>query len=122
MLASNMEKRVHGILTVNGVPFKEEYTFPNLTTKKGVPLRFDFAVFDDDGGLWFLIETQGIQHYKPIRRFGGQNGLSKQKYNDARKRAYCRKNGITLVEIPYTDEERISYEYIIGKAEGGVYA
>ena len=24
---------------------------------------FDFAVFDDDGGIDFLIEYQGIQHY-----------------------------------------------------------
>lgn len=122
MLASNMEKRIHGILEVNGVPFKEEYTFPDLVTKGGVPLRFDFAVFDDEGDVWFLIEANGVQHYRPVARFGGRRALDRQRYNDARKRAYCRKNGIKLVEIPYTDEERISYDYIIDKAEGGGYA
>jgi len=33
-----------------------EYTFPDLTSPNGKPLRFDFVVFDDDGKIDFIIE------------------------------------------------------------------
>jgi len=38
------------------LPFVEEYTFSDLIASSGKPLRFDFAVFDDEGNLDFLIE------------------------------------------------------------------
>lgn len=37
--------------------------------------RFDFAIFDDDGEIDFLIEYQGKQHYEPSNKFGGKKGL-----------------------------------------------
>jgi hypothetical protein len=37
--------------------------------------RFDFAIFDDDGNLDFLIEYQGKQHYQAVSKFGGNRGL-----------------------------------------------
>ncbi len=78
--------------------------------------RFDFAVFDDTGKLDFLIEYQGIQHYEPKSKFGGISGLRKQQYNDMQKRKYCEKNNINLVIIPYWDENKISYDYIMHAA------
>ena len=30
-----------------------------------------------------------------------------------KKREYCRTHGIILIAIPYTDEGRISYDYIM---------
>lgn len=59
MKASRGEIKIHEILTQNGLTFKEEYEFPGLKAPSGRPLRFDFAVFDDDGNLDFLIEYQG---------------------------------------------------------------
>lgn len=44
-----------------GVSFQEEYSFLDLVGHTKAPLRFDFAVFDDDGDLDFLIEFQGVQ-------------------------------------------------------------
>jgi hypothetical protein len=117
MESSKMEMRIHDILTMNDVPFAEEYTFPDLVTKGGVPLRFDFAVFDDLGDIDFLIEANGRQHYAPVPKYGGMAGFRKQQYNDARKKQYCRSKNITLVTIPYQDESKISYEYIL-KAAG----
>ena len=63
--------------------FQEEYSFPDLIPSSGCPLRFDFVVFDDDWEIDFLIEYQGIQHYKAKSKFGGAKGLYQQKYNDA---------------------------------------
>ena len=73
-------------------------------------------VFDDEGNLDFLIEYQGIQHYQPKEKFGGWSGLQKQQFNDLKKREYCKKHNITLVIIPYTDENIIDYDYIMTKA------
>lgn len=116
MLASNGETKIHNILTDYGVPFAEEYEFDDLISSSGKHLRFDFAVFDDDGNLDFLIEMQGEQHYKPIARFGGRKGLHRQQYNDNLKRRYCQQHHIKLVAIPYYDENKLSYDYIMRAA------
>ena len=56
MKASRGEIKIHEILEKYDMIFKEEYMFAGLTSSNGRPLRFDFAVFDDDGNLDFLIE------------------------------------------------------------------
>ena len=73
-------------------------------------------VFDDNDELDFLIEFQGIQHYEAKSKFGGITGLRRQQYNDMKKREYCAKHGITLVAIPYWDEGRMDYDYIMRAA------
>lgn len=78
MRASYGEIKIEEILQQAGVDFKEEYTFPDLVSNSGHPLRFDFCVFEDDGSIDFLIEFQGIQHYEPKSKFGGWAGLRKQ--------------------------------------------
>ena len=99
--------------------FQQEYSFPDLIGRGGHALRFDFAVFDDDDELWFLIEYQGIQHYKAKSIFGGQAGLNQQQYYDMQNRQYCKKHDIKLVIIPYWDQHQISYDYIMKMV--GVY-
>ena len=113
MRASRGEIKIEEILREADLNFKEEYSFPDLVASSGKPLRFDFAVFDDEGELSFLIEYQGIQHYEAKSKFGGFSGLKKQQFNDMKKREYCRKKGIILLEIPYTIENRIDYDYIM---------
>ncbi len=113
MRASRGEIKIEEILTQAGLPFEMEYSFPDLYSNNGRPLRFDFAVFDDDENLLFLIEYQGIQHYEAKSKFGGKSGLKKQQYNDMLKREYCRKHNIILVAIPYLDEGYITYDYIM---------
>ena len=109
--------KIEDILKTAGLVFREEYSFKDLVSLTGRPLRFDFAVFDDEGEIDFLIEFQGIQHYEPKEKFGGIQGLKKQQYNDMQKRVYCKKHNIPLVIIPYWDEGRLNYDYIM-KAAG----
>lgn len=116
MRASRGEITIEEILKENGINFKEEYSFSDLTAPNGTLLRFDFAVFDDEWNLEFLIEYQGKQHYTASSKFGGAKGLYRQKYNDNLKRRYCGLHNITLIEIPYTDEHIISYDYIMKRA------
>lgn len=113
MRASRGEIKIEEILRLYEISFVPEYTFPDLLSLSGHPLRFDFAIFDDSGDLDFLIEYQGIQHYEPKSKFGGIQGLRKQQANDMRKREYCKKHNITLIAIPYWEEEKINYDYIM---------
>lgn len=121
MRASRGEIKIEEVLTEAGLVFEEEYSFDGLVSSSGRPLRFDFAVFDDEHELQFLIEYQGVQHYEPKSKFGGYAGLRKQQYNDMMKREYCKKHNIILLAIPYTDEGRINYDYIMNLyyAQGG---
>lgn len=118
MRSSRGEIKIYDILTSAGLTFQEEYGFHDLVGHSGKELRFDFAVFDDEGNLDFLIEYQGVQHYVAKSKFGGVAGLRQQQYYDMLKREYCAKHGITLIAIPYTDENRISYDYIMKAAYG----
>lgn len=117
MKSSRAEIKIAEILQQAGLNFQEEYSFPDLLGQGGHALRFDFAIFNDDNELQFLIEYQGIQHYQAKSVFGGMSGLRKQQYYDMEKRQYCRKHGIKLVLIPYWDEARINYDYIMNLAD-----
>jgi len=117
MKSSRGEIKICDILDMAGLPYQEEYSFPDLVSTSGRPLRFDFAVFDDNGEIDFLIEYQGIQHYEARSKYGGAKGLYQQKYNDTLKRKYCQEHGLKLVAIPYWDENIMDYDYIM-KAAG----
>ena len=82
MKSSRGEIKICDILDAAGLEYKEEYSFPDLVSSSGRPLRFDFAVFDDNGDIDFLMEYQGIQHYEAKSKFGGSKGLYRQKFND----------------------------------------
>ena len=118
MSCSSLEKRIHNVLCGAGVRFQQEYSFPSLVGRSGRRLRFDFAVFGDDGSIDYLIEAQGRQHYVPVDRFGGDRGLCYQRINDAAKRRWCILHGIRLVTIPYYDYDKIDYDYILESARG----
>ena len=113
MLSSRAEIMIHEILKKNNINFVEEYSFANLKSTSGRPLRFDFVIFDDDGNIDFIIEYQGKQHYEASSKFGGKKGLYQQQYNDRLKRRFCALHGYNLIEIPYTEESKISYDYIM---------
>lgn len=116
MRASRGEVKIEEILKEANLPFKMEYSFPDLKSDNGRPLRFDFVIFDDDGHIDFIIEYQGKQHYEASQKFGGKRGLYQQQYNDNRKRRFCALHGFNLIEIPYTEENLISYDYIMSRA------
>lgn len=116
MRSSEGEVRIYNILRAHGLRFAEEYEFADLRAPNGRHLRFDFCVFNADGSIAFLIEFQGRQHYVPVKAFGGATGLRKQRYNDRAKRVYCLDHGYNLAIIPYWDEPRITFEYIMAAA------
>lgn len=118
MDASRGEIKIREILEAADLNFKMEYIFPDLKSPNGRALRFDFVIFDDEGKIDFLIEYQGKQHYEPSPKFGGKKGFYQQQYNDNQKRRFCALHEFKLIEIPYTEEYLINYDYIMNKAYG----
>ena len=83
MKSSRGEIKICDILDAAGLVYKEEYSFPDLISTSGRPLRFDFCVFDDNGDIDFLIEYQGQQHYE--KKFQTAAQFAEQQSNDKKK-------------------------------------
>lgn len=117
MSMSNGERKIAALLEAGDIYFEQEYSFPDLKSDKGVPLRFDFAVFSDSEGkdLAFLIEFQGEQHYR--QKFTSREAFNRQVSNDKRKRNYCNVKGICLVAIPYTEYHNMTLDSILEQGQ-----
>jgi hypothetical protein len=98
------ESKIRNILKSLNVDFSKEHVFDdcvNTTSgkKRCKKLQFDFYIPSKN----IAIEYDGIQHFKPVKRFGGIEVFNTQKINDKIKDEYCEKMGIKLVRIPYTE-------------------
>lgn len=103
---SSFQWIVTKLLMENDIPYLVEYSFDDLYGVAGKnKLRFDFAVFNEDGSIKVLIECQGEQHYKPVEEFGGTTAYENQKKNDQLKKEYAEKNNIKVIEISYKDKQ-----------------
>lgn len=109
---SKGETIIEKILRENNIKYSQQYVFSELTSLNGGNLKFDFAVFNSDNSLRYLIEFNGIQHYEPIDFFGGEKQFKIQKQNDQKKISYCKENKIPLVIISYQEINDISFDYI----------
>ena len=98
-------------LRKHGLDFKEQKSFSDLYYKnKEFPLRFDFQVWYKD--IWFLLEIQGSQHYKPSS-FGGhlteqeiQQNFKEGQERDRMKKEYCEKHNILLKCVDWNGNVR----------------
>jgi len=111
--ASKGEKRIDNYLSDCFINYKTQYRIKECRNKK--PLPFDFAIFNNENTLLFLIEFQGRQHYDQIwaRRNDKYSTLEYIQGNDKIKSDYCKENNINLIIIPYTDINNI--ETILSK-------
>ncbi len=109
-IKSKGETKIISILKENNINFSKEYKFKDLSDKDY--LKFDFAIFDDNNKLKCLIEYQGIQHFKTSTGWSNEEHLLLTQKHDEIKRKYCKENNIKLIEIPYTDYNKINEEYI----------
>lgn len=95
--ASFGEKKIIDILEGIGVKYKHQYNFEGLKRH-----FFDFVLKDSKGDI-LAIEFDGIQHFQPVKYFGGKNKLKIQKSRDEVKNRFCEENHIKLIRIPYWD-------------------
>jgi translation elongation factor EF-1alpha len=90
--------------------YKSEFKIPEC--KNIFPLPFDFAIINNKKILG-LIEYQGIQHYRPIRRSRKWSDEKLQMVfnqilkHDLIKKIYCQTNNIPFLEISYAQKDNI---------------
>ena len=98
------EQIVNNYLYENNIIFNTQKMFDDCQDKR--KLRFDFYLPHRN----ICIEYQGKQHYEPVSKFGGIEYFELLQKHDQIKRDYCKDNGITLIEIPYTYDTREKIE------------
>lgn len=101
---SKGEKEIRKLLEKWNITFKPQFTYDNLIGINRGLLKFDFAVFDNDKSLNFLIEYDGIFHYEKQYENDGHERLAK---HDKLKNEYCDINKIKLIRIPYWEFNNI---------------
>jgi hypothetical protein len=86
--------------------YLEEYKIEYIRQKKFdgckyiSKLPFDFFI----PSINLAIEYDGIQHFKPVKLFGGEKEFEKTKIKDKIKSKYCEDNNICLIRISYLDD------------------
>lgn len=85
---SHMETEIRKLLTENNIEFEEQKKFEWLGN-----LRLDFYLPKYNIG----IECQGLQHFIPIKHFGGKKRLEEDVVRDKRKKDLCINNGIQVL-------------------------
>lgn len=109
------ENCISYLLTKNNINYKKEYIILELKNPKtGRCLRFDFAVFDNDNNLLYLIEYDGRQHILgPEAGWSHTHSLEEIQYRDNLKNNYCKEKNIPLIRIPYTRLKDLQIEDLI---------
>lgn len=76
-----------------------EYIREKSVSIKNHRLRFDFYLPKFN----CFIEFNGIQHYQPVLKFGGETSFKKQVQYDKLKSDYCKEKNINLLTIRYDE-------------------
>lgn len=99
---SKNEEKIVKILLQEKISFVREKTFQDLKNGK---FRFDFYLPKEK----ILIEIDGEQHFKQIKKFQKtRQDFLKQQERDRRKNSYCLANNIPLYRVPYWEIENIN--------------
>ncbi len=116
---SSFQWRTMDILNKYDIDYQSEYTFSALRGVNGGSLRFDFAIFNKSSSkVKCFIECQGMQHYKPVAEFGGEDKFKTQQENDKKKRNYLRERNIELIELDYKQCSTYANEETVLKQKG----
>ena len=107
--SSKGENKIKDILSSLKINFIQQKTFDDLKYKYN--LKFDFFLPE----YKCCIEYNGEQHYEAIEYFGGIERLEEQKKRDNIKRQWCKDNNIKLIEISYTNYDKLNEDYIKSK-------
>ena len=94
--SSKLEEKIRNLMKRNSIEFLEQFNFSWFNNPH---MRVDFYLPQKN----LVIECQGIQHFKPVERFGGNDGFKECFGNDKTKYENCKKHGIKIIyytELP----------------------
>lgn len=104
---SKGEREIRNYLIENDIKFIPQHVFNGCKNIKFLP--FDFYLTDYNT----CIEYNGLQHYEPIKYFGGEKKLKQQIINDDIKDTFCKDNNINIYVIKYNENIEKSLKNII---------
>jgi very-short-patch-repair endonuclease len=99
---SRGERFIKQYLDNNNILFKYQKKFTKCKNKR--ELSFDFYLQEHK----LLIEFDGLQHFKPVEKFGGKKYFNETHTNDIIKNMYCTKYKKKLLRICYKDIKNIN--------------
>lgn len=91
-----MERASYSVLNRLGIAFDAEARIDGCSHRGS--LRFDIYMPE----LGMAIELDGIQHFRPVGFFGGEEAHRNAAERDAIKDKFCTENRIRLLRIPYS--------------------
>lgn len=94
---SKGESKIREFLSNNSIEFESQKIFDDC--KNINYLLFDFYLPKQN----ICIEFDGIQHFEPIKYFGGTKKFKETQERDKIKNEYCLKNNIELIRIKYDE-------------------
>lgn len=108
-IISGAEEYIGLLLQKMNITYQTQVTFEDLVGEYS-KLRYDFGIYDSQNNLLFLIEYNGIQHYKIINHFGGEQAFIKRQRYDKMKINYAQNHQIPLLIIKFDEniDEKIS--------------
>ena len=96
-IKSQGEFKISKILRENNIPFVMQKTFNDcINPKTNAHFFFDFYVDNR-----YLIEYDGVQHYKALGGWGTKEYLQRVQEADRMKDEYCKRKNIPLLRIHY---------------------
>lgn len=105
---SQLEYHVKNYLTEHRIRFEYQKKYNDLQGIGGKLLSYDFLILNQNESVC-LIECQGEQHYRPIKKFGGAKKLLRQTIHDKLKREYAENVlHIPLYEVEYTRNTKLA--------------
>lgn len=112
--------KISNLLQSWNIKYQPEYRFDDLVSKyNNIPYAFDFAIFDNNDNLQYLIEYQGDIHFKvKPNGWNTEEALKDCQKRDKIKFDYCQNNNIKLYYITYLEDiETRLKEIINGEVE-----
>ena len=116
-LRSKGEFIITQLLIENNILFDKEVVLPELVKETGRRLRFDFAIYKQEGQLERFIEFDGRQHFTgPDTASWGRtkDTLETIREKDRIKDNFCLKYNYPLVRIPYYKLKTMTIEDLLG--------
>lgn len=98
---STFERKINKLLKLNNINFIKQYKPDWLK-----PMSLDFYLPEYN----IAIEVQGIQHFKPMKYWGGEETFKKLLNRDKLKKELCDKNNLSLI---YYSELNMEFPYIV---------
>lgn len=107
---SKGEETINLWLQNHNINFIPQYSFNDCILDSHRRPYFDFAIFDNNNNLQFLIEYNGSQHYFYTNQgWNNKENFELTQHRDKQKQEYCEQNNIKLKIIKYNEniEEKL---------------